>query len=101
MIDFQNKKVFKLSKGKDKNIPKEVFDLLIPGEEIAGYYSAMRDVFKNPYKYCVKRVFCIFYVTYNFTLISFNIWFSIKMIQYFLPGSNRGDALHSILVFSI
>ena len=31
MIDFQNKKVFKLSKGKDKNIPKEIFDLLIPG----------------------------------------------------------------------
>ena len=49
MIDFQNKKVFKLSKGKEKNIPKEVFDLLIPGEEIAGYYSAMRDfvVFTN------------------------------------------------------
>ena len=29
MIDFQNKKVFKLSKGKDKNIPKEIFDLLL------------------------------------------------------------------------
>ncbi|MDO4468429.1 MAG: multidrug DMT transporter [Bacillota bacterium] len=51
------------------------------------------DVFKNPYKYCVKRVFCIFYVTYNFTLISFNIWFSIKMIQYFLPRSNWGDVI--------
>lgn len=49
MIDFQNKQVFKLSKGKDKNIPKEVFDLLIPGEEVAGYYSAMRDfvIFTN------------------------------------------------------
>ena len=28
MIDFQNKKVFKLSKGKEKSIPREVFDLI-------------------------------------------------------------------------
>lgn len=49
MIDFQNKKVFKLSKGKEKSIPKEVFDLLVTGEEVAGYYSSMRDfvVFTN------------------------------------------------------
>lgn len=49
MIDFQNKKVFKLSKGKEKNIPKEVFDLLIVGEEIVAYYSCVRDfvVFTN------------------------------------------------------
>ena len=43
MIDFQNKKVFKLSKGKEKNIPREVFDLLIQGEEIVEYYSSLRD----------------------------------------------------------
>lgn len=49
MIDFQNKKVFKLSKGKEKNIPKDVTELLIPGEQIVGYYSSMRDyvVFTN------------------------------------------------------
>ena len=33
MIDFQNKKVFKLSKGKEKKIPREVFDLMINEEE--------------------------------------------------------------------
>ena len=49
MIDFQNKKVFKLSKGKEKNIPKEIFEQLIPEEEIAGYYASIRDyvVFTN------------------------------------------------------
>lgn len=49
MIDFQNKKVFKLSKDKEKNIPKEIFELLIDGEDIIGYYSALRDyvVFTN------------------------------------------------------
>ena len=49
MIDFQNKKVFKLSKGKEKNIPKEIFEQLIPEEEIAGYYTSIRDyvVFTN------------------------------------------------------
>lgn len=49
MIDFQNKKVFKLSKGKEKSIPREVFDLLIQGEEIVEYYSSLRDfvIFTN------------------------------------------------------
>lgn len=49
MIDFQNKKVFKLSKGKEKNIPKEIVEQLIPGEQIVAYYSSMRDyvVFTN------------------------------------------------------
>ena len=49
MIDFQNKKVFKLSKAKEKHLPKEILDLLIYGEEIVGYYSALRDyvVFTN------------------------------------------------------
>ena len=49
MIDFQNKKVFKLSKAKEKNIPKEIYELMIDGEEIIGYYSALRDyvVFTN------------------------------------------------------
>lgn len=49
MIDFQNKKVFKLSKAKEKNIPKEVNELLIPGEQIIGYYSSLRDfvIFTN------------------------------------------------------
>lgn len=49
MIDFQNKKVFKLSKAKEKHLPKEIPDLLIDGEEIVGYYSALRDyvVFTN------------------------------------------------------
>lgn len=43
MIDFQNKKVFKLSKAKEKNIPKEIGEILIDGEQIVGYYSALRD----------------------------------------------------------
>lgn len=49
MIDFQNKKVFKLSKAKEKNVPKDILDLLIDGEQIIGYYSALRDyvVFTN------------------------------------------------------
>lgn len=49
MIDFQNKKVFKLSKAKETNVPKDLLELLIPGEEIVGYYNAMRDyvVFTN------------------------------------------------------
>ena len=49
MIDFQNKKVIKLSKAKEKHVPREIMDLLIPSEEIVGYYSAMRDyvVFTN------------------------------------------------------
>lgn len=49
MIDFQNKKVFKLSKAKEKHIPKEVYDLLIDNEEIVGYYSSLRDfvIFTN------------------------------------------------------
>ena len=49
MIDFKNGKAFKLSAGKEKNIPKEVYDLLIGGEEIIGYYSAIRDyvIFTN------------------------------------------------------
>ena len=29
MIDFQNKKVFKLSKSKEKNIPKDIIELLV------------------------------------------------------------------------
>ncbi len=49
MIDFQNKKVFKLSKVKEKHIPKEIYDLLIDNEEIVGYYSSLRDyvIFTN------------------------------------------------------
>lgn len=49
MIDFQNKKVFKLTKAKEANAPKEIFDLLIDGEQLIGYYSALRDyvVFTN------------------------------------------------------
>lgn len=49
MIDFQNKKVFKLSKSKEKNIPKDIIEQLIPDEQIIGYYSSIRDyvVFTN------------------------------------------------------
>lgn len=49
MIDFENKKVIKLSKGKEKHIPKEVYDLLIPDEQIIGYYNSVRDyvIFTN------------------------------------------------------
>ena len=49
MIDFQNKKVFKLTKGKGKNIPKELFDLLVDGENVYEFYTSMRDfvVFTN------------------------------------------------------
>lgn len=49
MIDFQNKKVFKLSKVKEKNVPKEVYELLISDEQIVGYFSSLRDyvVFTN------------------------------------------------------
>ena len=43
MIDFENKKVFKLSKGNEKKIPDDIHDLLIPQEEIIGYYTALRD----------------------------------------------------------
>ena len=49
MIDFQNKKVIKLSKSKDTKVPKEVLELLVQGEDVVGYYSALRDyvVFTN------------------------------------------------------
>lgn len=49
MIDFNNKTVFKLSKGKEKNIPKEVYDIMIDGEGIIGFYSSIRDfvIFTN------------------------------------------------------
>lgn len=49
MIDFQNKKVFKLSKAKENNVPKDITELLVDGEQIVGYYSALRDyvVFTN------------------------------------------------------
>lgn len=49
MIDFSNKKVIKLSKGNNKYISKEIPELLIPGEEIVGYYNSLRDyvVFTN------------------------------------------------------
>ena len=49
MIYFQNKKVFKLSKSKEKNIPKDIIEQLIPDEQIIGYYSSIRDyvVFTN------------------------------------------------------
>lgn len=49
MIDFQNKKVFKLTKSKEKNIPKDIIEQLIPDEQIIGYYSSIRDyvVFTN------------------------------------------------------
>ena len=43
MIDFQNKKVFKLSKSKEKNVPKDIIELLVPDEQIIGYYSSLRD----------------------------------------------------------
>lgn len=43
MIDFQNKKVLKLRKSKEKYIPKDIDELLIPGEEVVGYYSSARD----------------------------------------------------------
>ncbi len=49
MIDFENKKVFKLSKGNEKKVPGDILELLIPQEEIVGYYTALRDyvVFTN------------------------------------------------------
>lgn len=49
MIDFQNKKVIKLSKSKDTKVPKEVLELLVQGENVVEYYSALRDyvVFTN------------------------------------------------------
>ena len=49
MIDFNNGKAIKLSKGKESRIPKEVNELLVDGEVIIGYYSAIRDyvVFTN------------------------------------------------------
>ena len=49
MIDFQNKKVIKLSKSKYTKVQKEVLELLVPGEDVVGYYSALRDyvVFTN------------------------------------------------------
>lgn len=43
MIDFNNKTILKLKKGKEKNIPHEAFDLLIAGENIISYYSSVRD----------------------------------------------------------
>ena len=43
MIDFQNKKVFKLIKTKEKNIPNDVMELLISEERIVGYYTSLRD----------------------------------------------------------
>ena len=43
MIDFNNGKVIKLSKGKEKDIPKNLHELLVPGENIIGYYSTIRD----------------------------------------------------------
>ena len=49
MIDFQNKKVFKLSKSKEKYVPNDIMEQLIQDEQIIGYYSSMRDyvVFTN------------------------------------------------------
>ncbi|MDO4555482.1 MAG: PH domain-containing protein [Lachnospiraceae bacterium] len=55
MIDFKNKKVFKLSGEKVEKGAKAVKDLLISGEEVIDSYSSVRDrlVFTN------KRVISI------------------------------------------
>lgn len=49
MVDFQNKKLFKLSAEKLEKGHKVVSDLLIPGEEVIESYSSVRDrlVFTN------------------------------------------------------
>lgn len=48
MIDFQNGKVFKLGRDDDAH-SKEIEPLLIPGEEVIGSYTVVRDyvVFTN------------------------------------------------------
>lgn len=43
MIDFQNKKVFKLQKIRIEDIISSISPLLIEGEEIIGAYQAIRD----------------------------------------------------------
>lgn len=47
MIDFENKRVFKLSKAKDREVNGSILDLIEPimvdGEEIVSAYSALRD----------------------------------------------------------
>jgi hypothetical protein len=53
MIDFQNKKVFKLSPAKDKEVEKHIAPIVNPiladGEQIINVFSSMRDfvVFTN------------------------------------------------------
>lgn len=49
MIDFKNKTIFKLSKTKPESVSKEISPLFVPGEEIIGAYSSLRDyvVFTN------------------------------------------------------
>lgn len=42
MIDFKNGSVFKLSKA-NPEVAKDVFPLLIQGEEVIGVYKALRD----------------------------------------------------------
>lgn len=49
MIDFTNKAIVKLSKTKPESVTKEISPLLVPGEDIIGAYSSVRDhvVFTN------------------------------------------------------
>lgn len=49
MLDFENKKIIKLSKGKETHIPKGLAEMLIPTEEILDVYNALRDyvIFTN------------------------------------------------------
>lgn len=43
MIDFSNGSVFKLSAGKDADGREAVLGLLVPGEQVTGYFKAVRD----------------------------------------------------------
>lgn len=43
MIDFQNKKVFKLSKINADTVMDDISPLLVPGEGVIGAYKSMRD----------------------------------------------------------
>ena len=43
MIDFENKKVFKLSLGNIQKIPSDLNEMLTYGEEVFYYYTSIRD----------------------------------------------------------